>query len=192
MPEKKWSLTSTVLLWLGGIGLIASIYMPWWGMDFFAPQYPEGLGVIVYPYKVEGKIDIINGLNHYIGMKDINMGAFPELGLLPYLIGGFAVLLIIGSFLKSRIYLYVLAGLFMVGGAAGIFDIASRLKMLGSELDPHAPIKVKPFAPPVYGDNKIANFITHSYFSYGSILLGVVFVLLVLVIWNERKVKAQA
>ena len=48
----------------------------------FAPQYPEGLNIIVYPNKLEGEIDIVNGLNHYIGMANFSEKNFPELSYL--------------------------------------------------------------------------------------------------------------
>lgn len=49
------------------------------GMKFFAPQYPEGLDIIVHPNTLKGDIDNINGLNHYIGMKTLVMTLFRNL-----------------------------------------------------------------------------------------------------------------
>ena len=61
-------------------------------MVFFAPQYPEGLNIIVYPNKLEGEIDIVNGLNHYIGMENFSEENFPELAYLSYLVIGLAAI----------------------------------------------------------------------------------------------------
>ena len=63
----RLSIVSMVCLIIAAVILVISVQFPWWKMDFFAPQYPEGLDIIVYPDKVEGDIDIINNLNHYIG-----------------------------------------------------------------------------------------------------------------------------
>jgi hypothetical protein len=156
-------------------------------MKFYAPQYPEGLDIIVYSYKMSGQIDIINGLNHYIGMKNFSEASFPELKLLPYLLGGMALLTLIVGILRKRNFLFGLIALFVIGGIAGLYDIHRWLTDYGTQLDPHAPIKMKPFVPPIIGPNKIANFTTHSYFSYGAYLFGLSFILLLITVWKERK-----
>ncbi|HJV44488.1 MAG TPA: hypothetical protein VJ824_02050, partial [Bacillota bacterium] len=124
--HSKWNRSSSLLLWPAAIGLIVAIFLPWWGMQFLAPQYPEGLNVVVYPYKMEGQLDALNSLNHYIGMKEINVAAFPEINYLPYIIAAFAVLIMIGSILKSRMYLNILTGVLLIGGIIGIYDISRR------------------------------------------------------------------
>lgn len=52
-----------------------------------APQYPEGLMLEIWPNKIAGDVDIINGLNHYIGMKTLKTSDFIEFTVLPYIIG---------------------------------------------------------------------------------------------------------
>lgn len=180
MTKKKLPTQSMFLLIGASLLLVISIFLPWWGMRFYAPQYPEGLNIIVYPYKMEGQIDIINGLNHYIGMKPFSEESFPELSYLPYIIGGMALLTLIGALIRNRQYLYGLIVLFSVGGIIGIYDIHRWLKDFGTDLDPMAPIDIEPFVPPVLGENTLANFVTHSYFTYGSYLLGIAFLLMLL------------
>jgi copper chaperone NosL len=172
---------------LSGVLFAVSVFFPWWGMKFIAPQYPEGLDIIVYPYKMAGRIDIINGLNHYIGMKPFSEESFPELTYLPYIIGAVALLTIIVGLLRNWKLLYGLIGLIAVGGIIGIYDIHRWLKAFGTELDPKAPIDIAPFVPPILGKNTIANFVTHSYFTYGSFIIGVAFLLLLYPIWKERR-----
>ena len=70
--KKDLSVPSMISLILAAIVLTIAIFVPWWRMDFYAPQYPEGLDIIVTPSAVKGDIEIINGLNHYIGMKPFN------------------------------------------------------------------------------------------------------------------------
>src|SRR5690625_4164214 len=83
--KNNLSTRSMILLFIAAAIFIISVQFPWWKMDFFAPQYPEGLDIIVYPNEVTGDIDIINNLNHYIGMKEFSTESFPELAYLPYI-----------------------------------------------------------------------------------------------------------
>ncbi len=62
-----------------------------WRIDLVAPQYPEGLMLLIYPDKLAGNVDIINGLNHYIGMKTLHTEDFIEFTILPYIIIFFAI-----------------------------------------------------------------------------------------------------
>lgn len=185
--SNKFSWTSAIAVGAAGFLLAASIFLPWWGMKFIAPQYPEGLDIIVYPTKLEGRIDIINGLNHYIGMREFSEETFPELRYLPYLIAGLAALVEAAALTRSRVLLYICIGLLLVGGAAGIYDISWRLTDFGTNLDPNAPIKIEPFVPPILGDNQVANFVTHSYFSYGAFLVASAFLLLFVPLWRDRR-----
>lgn len=184
--NRKLSASSVISLCIAAALLIGSIFLPWWGMTFMAPQYPEGLTVEVYPNKMEGPIDIINGLNHYIGMMVISEENFPELQYLPYVIGGMAALTLIVAFARKRSLLYGLIGIFAVGGLLGLYDIHRWLTNLGTNLDPKAPIDIAPFVPPLIGSNTIANFVTHSYFTYGSFLIGIAFLLMVVALWRDR------
>ena len=76
---QKWS---KVLLILLGVGLIVSIFVPIWSIFLNAPQYPEGLAMYIHANKVSGEYEIINGLNHYIGMKEIHADEFWEFTIL--------------------------------------------------------------------------------------------------------------
>lgn len=185
--DKKLSGISILCL-IGAAGLlIISIFLPWWGMKFYAPQYPEGLDIIVYPTKLDGDIDIVNGLNHYIGMAPFSEASFPELQYIPYIVVGMAVLIIITALIRKRLLVYGLIALFSIGGAVGIFDMYHWLKKFGTELDPMAPIDLEPFIPPIIGENTIANFVTHSYFAYGAYVLLAVLILMIVPLWKDRK-----
>lgn len=154
---------------------------------FYAPQYPEGLNIIVYPNKLEGQIDIINGLNHYIGMSNFGEENFPELSYLIYLIGGLAVLTLITAMLRNKKVLYGLIGIFVIGGAAGVLDLYFALKNYGTNLSPEAPIKIDPFVPPIIGENTVANFVTHSQLGTGVYFVIAAFLLLLIPLWKDRK-----
>ncbi|WLR50356.1 hypothetical protein LC040_13930 [Bacillus tianshenii] len=183
----KLSSVSRLFVAIAGCLIAMSLFFPWWGMNFTAPQYPEGLDIIVYPNKMEGEIEIINGLNHYIGMKPFSEESFPELQYLPFIIGIMAALAFATAAIGRKGLLYALIVLFAIGGILGIYDIHRWLTDFGTNLAPNAPITIEPFVPPVFGENTLANFVTNSYFTYGSYLIGIAFILLVLPLWKERK-----
>lgn len=183
---KKLSNLSMGLLIFAAILLVASVQFPWWAMDFFAPQYPEGLDIIVYPDRIVGDIDVINNLNHYIGMKEFSTEAFPELAYLPYIAYAFAGLTLIVAFLRRKLYLYILTALFVIGGVVGLTDMHFWLKKYGTELDPTAAMYLDPFVPPIIGENVIANFTTYSKFGVGGYMLGIVFLIFVFCLWKDR------
>lgn len=189
MPNNKLSVPSMISIVLAALLIAGSIFLPWWGMKFFAPQYPEGLDIIVYPNKLAGQIDIVNGLNHYIGMKPFSEETFPELDYLPYLIGGLAVLTLLVAVTRKKSFLIGLILLFVIGGALGIWDMYRWLASFGTELDPRAPIKVPPFVPPIIGKNTLANFVTHSYFTTGAYLIGLAFLLLLVPLFMDNRYK---
>jgi copper chaperone NosL len=187
MITKKLSLLSSILIALSAVLLIISVKFPWWGMNFIAPQYPEGLDIIVYPNKMAGQVDIINNLNHYIGMQEFSEKSFPELQYLTYIIYGVAGLAFLVALIRKKFLLYLLLAIFIIGGIVGIYDIHRWLSDFGTNLDPKAPIDIPPFTPPILGENHLANFVTYSKFLTGSYLLGLSFLMLVLPLWLERK-----
>lgn len=185
--KKNLSLGSVFSLLAAAILTGTTLFLPWWGMKFYAPQYPEGLDIIVYPTTLAGDIDIVNSLNHYIGMALFSNESFPELQFMSYIVIGFIVLILIVALFRNKTLLYGLITLFVIGGIAGLLDMYRWLKEFGTNLDPMAPIELEPFIPPIIGENTIANFVTYSSFSIGGYLLGVVFLLLVFPLWKDRK-----
>ena len=187
MKAKKLSLVSSLLIALAAVLVALSIFFPWWQMVFFAPQYPEGLNIIVYPNKLEGEIDIVNGLNHYIGMENFSEENFPELAYLSYLVIGLAVITLVTAIVRRKAMLYGLIGLFVIGGTLGVLDLLAALKKFGTNLSPTAPIKIDPFVPPILGHNTVANFVTESILGYGTYFLIAAFILLLIPLWKDRK-----
>ena len=155
-------------------------------MKFYAPQYPEGLDIIVYPSTLAGNIEIVNGLNHYIGMEEFSNESFPELAFMPYIVLAAALLTFIVAILRRKKALYALIGIFVVSGILGILDMYRWLKAYGTNLDEAAPIDLDPFIPPIIGKNVIANFETYSYFSYGAYILVIAFILMFFPLWKDR------
>ncbi|MDR2737304.1 MAG: hypothetical protein LBB49_07040 [Gracilibacteraceae bacterium] len=175
---------------LAAVLLGLSLLFPWWTLRLEAPQYPEGLSMSVYAYKLAGgKIpsdpddvdDIyrLNILNHYIGMMEIDEGTFTELTVMPWVVGALA-LLVAAAALVRRNWLAIVAFLTLgAGGVVGMNRMFHWLNTFGSDLDPKAAIKIDPFVPPVMGQNTLANFKTWSSFGLGGYLVGVAVVLMV-------------
>lgn len=185
------NLIGRIMFGAAGLILLASLFLPWWHLDLVAPQYPEGLSVIVYPDKLDGRIDIINNINHYIGMKWISEDDFPEFQVISkvaYVIIGLAL---ITALMKKRWLAWLTAGLGAVGGMIGVYDLWRWLRDYGTQLDPMAAIKIPPFTPPIMGTNKLANFITYTGFNSGGYLLGLSIILMLLAAWRFTEHEKQ-
>src|SRR5690349_19375442 len=89
---KKMSLPSRVIVAIASLSLLITLFFPVWFIYLIAPQYPEGLSMQIWLTKITGQVDIINGLNHYIGMKHIKAEMFPEFTFLPYVVYFFTAL----------------------------------------------------------------------------------------------------
>jgi uncharacterized membrane protein len=171
--------------------LIGVAYVrPLWHIGLEAPQYPEGLGMYIWADKITGEkpqdLNSINGLNHYIGMKEIVPASIPELRWMPWLLGGLAVLGGLAAVTGSRKVLVGWVVLFALLSLAGLADFWKWGYEYGHELDPTAAIKIPGMAyqPPVIGSKQLLNFRANSWPALGglaliaSLALGVVALLL--------------
>ena len=195
MNTTSLSNLSRILLVICGIGLIISIFVPLWAIYLEAPQYPEGLGMFLHANKITGDYEIINGLNHYIGMKTIHQEDFWEFKILPYALGFFAVLCFIAAFLNKRKWLYILAALFVIFGIAFMVDFWLWEYDYGHNLDPNAAIVVQgmSYQPPLIGFKQLLNFGAYSYPDIGGwIMFGVAIILLILAFIEFKNSKKTA
>ena len=87
MKTTNLSLVSKVMLLIVGLLFIASLFLPLWRIELDAPQYPEGLVLQLHANKIAGEVDIINGLNHYIGIAILHTENFFEFNILSYIFG---------------------------------------------------------------------------------------------------------
>ena len=176
MKTNSLSKLSIILLSISGIGLVISIFVPIWAIYLEAPQYPEGLGMFLHANKITGDYEIINGLNHYIGMKTIHQEDFWEFKVLPYALGFFAVLAFLFAFLKKKWGLYFFTALFLLFGIAFMVDFWLWEYDYGHNLNPNAPIIVPgmSYQPPLLGFKQLLNFGAYSYPDIGGwIMFGV-------------------
>jgi len=160
------------------VPLVLSFFSPLWRISMEAPQYPGGLFMDIYAYKVEGgnggqHLQEINTLNHYIGMRTLDREAMADLDWLPFALGALAIIALrvaaIGN-VSSLIDAVVMTA-YVSCFAFGRF--VYTLYIFGHHLKPDAPVKVPGFMPAVLGSKQIANFTTHSWPQAGSLLLGV-------------------
>lgn len=181
-----------------GALLPVALFFPLWQITMFANQFPEGIRLSIYAYKLVGgnggaDLQGINILNHYIGMRDIQAADFAEMKFIPFLLGVF-VLLGLRTAVFARVrdlvdltVLFVYFSLF----SFGIFWY--RMYSYGHRLDPEAAIKVPPFTPPVIGHQHIANFDVYSTPGLGTVLLGAfVLGLVTLLVLEGRRDRASS
>lgn len=190
--SKKISSLSRALLIVAAILLSVSIFVPLWYIDLDAPQYPEGLQLKIYPDKLSGDVDIINGLNHYIGMRTLHTDDFTEFKILPYVIGFFALLTLIVALVGNRKLLYILLGLFILFGVIAMYDFWKWEYDYGHNLNPEAAIKVPgmSYQPPLIGFKQLLNFGAYSFPDLGGwLFVGAGVLMLAATIIEWRRVK---
>jgi len=163
--NNKLSIVSRILVAFASGALIAVFFLPAWRIDLFAPQYPEGLTMKIWINTIKGDIDVINGLNHYIGMKHITVDMFPEFKFLPIVVGFFMLFGMIVSITGSKRLLFSYLVLTAIGGMLAIYDFYQWGYDYGHNLDPKAPIQVPglSYQPPIFGHKRLLNFDAYSF-----------------------------
>ena len=156
----KVSTATRITLIVGAIMLAISIFVPIWRIELDAPQYPEGLAIFIYADKLGGDIDIINGLNHYIGMQTLHTENFIEFTVLPYIFSGFAFLMLMSAFVRRKGLFYFSFISFAIFGVLAMVDFWRWEYNYGHNLDPKAAIIVPGMAyqPPLIGFKQLLNF----------------------------------
>ena len=193
----KLSTLSRIVIAIGALALVILYFVPVWAIYLIAPQYPEGLSMQIWLYKLSGQVEIINGLNHYIGMKHIKEEMFPEFGYLVYILGFYILFGLIVAITGNRKLLMVYLALFVVGGIAALADFYLWGYDYGHNLDPPAAIQVPGmwYQPPVIGHKKLLNFDAYSYPDTGgwiAVAVAGVFFLIWFLDWRKnRKIKMK-
>jgi copper chaperone NosL len=173
--SNKLSIASRILVAFASGALIAVFFLPAWRIDLFAPQYPEGLTMYIWINNITGQVDIINGLNHYIGMKHITVEMFPEFKYLPYVVAFFMALGMAVAVTGNRKFLFAYLVLTLIGGALAIYDFYQWGYDYGHNLDKTAPIQVPglSYQPPLLGHKRLLNFDAYSFPDVGGwIVIG--------------------
>ena len=165
--------------------LLVAIYIfPLWNMTMFAPQYPEGLRLDIYSYKLVGgnsgqDIPEINILNHYIGMRDLVSEDFTEFKWLPFIVGVLGLLYLRAAVMGTVGGLLDVVVLNVYFSAFALWSFGYRMYAYGHNLAPSAAVKVEPFMPPMFGGKQLANFEVYSYPQAASYAMALSSILLV-------------
>lgn len=161
--------------------MIVVLFFPIWKIELAAPQYPEGLVLKIHANKLAGNVDVVNGLNHYIGMRPLHADDFIEFTALPYIIGAFAALGFLTLMLNRRKYFNTWLVLFLIIAVVSMADFYRWEYNYGHELNPDAPIQVPgmSYQPPLIGYKQLLNFGAYSIPDIGGWLFIAVGVILV-------------
>lgn len=187
---------SRILVAVASLALIAAYFVPLWQILMWAPQYPEGLEMKIWINTLTGDVKTISALNHYIGMRTIEVNMFPEFGYMIYLV---AILIVIGlatSVIGKRSMLVVFLGLLVAAGIGALIDFYKWGYDYGHNLNPEAPIKIEgmSYQPPLIGTKVLLNFTAFSGPDIGGwIFLGAGILLFLILIyeWNLQRKKTK-
>ena len=161
---KKLSLIVRISICVSALLLIIAFYTPLWQILMWAPQYPEGLEMKIWIDTLTGNVKLISALNHYIGMKTIEVSMFPEFGYMKYLVGGITGVGLLTAAANRRFLLWIYAALISAAGIGALVDFYLWGYDYGHNLNPHAPIVVPgmSYQPPLIGTKQLLNFTAFS------------------------------
>lgn len=154
-----------ILMTIASLALVLAFVFPLWAVYLLAPQYPEGLGMLIRLDNVTGlkpnDLESINNLNHYIGMKRIEPSSIPELRIMPYIVAGLMALGLATAALGRRWMVRAWVATFAVVSVVGLADFYKWEYDYGHDLDTeNAIIKVPGmnYQPPLIGSKQLLNF----------------------------------
>ena len=180
--KRKMSLITRIITLLASLAMVAVLFLPIWRIELTAPQYPEGLVLKIYAHAIGGDVDVVNGLNHYIGMRTLHTRDFVEFIVLPYIIGGFLVIGLLVALINRRGLFYGWVLLILLIAATSMIDFHRWEYNYGHNLDESAPIRVPGMAyqPPLIGYKQLLNFGAYSVPDSGGWIFAGVGLLLVI------------
>jgi len=191
----QMKIQSKIIVIAASLILILSFLFPIWYIDLEAPQYPEGIGLEIWLNKITGQrpndLANINGLNHYIGMKEIVPNAIPELKIMPFIIIFLILFGLVSGISGKRSLVYIWIVLFFMIASVGIYDFYMWEYDYGHNLNPHAAIKIPGMAyqPPLIGSKMLLNFNAISMPHIGSWILVLAVVLAAVALYLDKKNK---
>lgn len=186
--QGELSLTSRVLVVVATLALLPSIFLPVWNITLNAPQYPDGLTVVIYPNTVGGELDEVNILNHYIGMKEITPDEFPEFRFIPFFILRFFAFAVLAA-LVARIPIAAIGYVdYVMFGGVMLYTFQHWLSEFGTNLSPDAPLRLEPFVPKFIGTTHVAQFSVTSMPAIGGWLMALAgFIAPVVLVYEWRR-----
>ena len=181
---KKLKLVTRIAVVVSALLMISAYYVPLWQILMWAPQYPEGLEMKIWINNLSGDVKIISALNHYIGMKHIEVQMFPEFQYMIYIVGFLIGIGLLTAIINRRFMLATFASLILAAGIGALIDFYLWGYDYGHNLDPTAPIIVPgmSYQPPLIGTKQLLNFTAFSGPDIGGwifLLAGIVVIALV-------------
>lgn len=183
--RRRWVIGLSVL---AALAIGGSFFLPWWEFKLFAPQYPKGLSLVIHLTGVEGDTAEINTINHYIGMHSLEHAATLERAAARWLVGALAAGSLAAMLLAGRKIGWLGVALGAVLPLGFIADTSYWMYQSGHDLDPKAPIHLKPFMPAVLGEGKVGQFYTFASPDLGFYLAMLGVVLLGVAVWQRARV----
>jgi len=185
--------SSRLLVLASSLLMIIVYFVPIWQIQMWAPQYPDWLYLKIWINNITGDIDIINGLNHYIGMKYIKVEMFPEFKLMPFILAGLIAFGLIVSLVKIRFLLWTYLFSLVTAGVVGMVDFYLWGYDYGHNLDTKAAIKVPGmvYQPPLIGTKELLNFIAYSAPDVGGWLFVIIGIMIIIAIYLDIKNKSS-
>lgn len=161
---RKLKTVSRLIIVVAALSMISAYYAPLWQILMWAPQYPEGLEMKIWIDNLTGDVRIISALNHYIGMRHIEVSMFPEFKYMIYIVGAMIGFGILTAIVNRRFMVIIFATLITAGGIAALVDFYRWGYDYGHNLDPTAPIVVPgmSYQPPLIGTKQLLNFTAFS------------------------------
>jgi copper chaperone NosL len=195
---KRLHIATRILLLLGLIAMAFAWNQPAWQIKLWAPQYPEGLAMQIWLNNITGDVDVINGLNHYIGMREIEVETFPEFKVMKGILLAIIAIGALPVLTGRRPFLWVFVLVLFAAAAAGLGDFWYWSREFGHNLDPKAAISIPgmSYDPPLIGYKVILNFVAFSAPAVGGYLLigtgTLATALLVWEIWRNKSKRGAA
>lgn len=176
------------LLLAAAVLLLVSLFLPYWQITMYAPQYPDGLTVTTYVNHVGGRVSEVDILNQYIGMKPLESAALLEKRFGVILIAAMALLVVAAVKIHSP-FAALLSLPAVLYPIIFLADLQFWLADFGLHLDPHAPLNlaVKPFVPRALGIGYIGQFKSVALPCSGLVLATLATALILIGLWLQRR-----
>ena len=179
-----------------GAAEIGVASVPIWSVSLEAPNYPKDafpMGIPVYFHfdGFSGEVHEMNTINHFIGMDPMERGGPYERVLAPYalIFTAFMMALFI-IYDKKILNIFMLIPVLLPGIFLGLYSY--WLYWFGHNMHDYGAFTIKPFMPTVFGDGKVAQFVTHSYPTTGFwFLLAISFFALLAILSRNKGLKAS-
>jgi len=155
---------SRLLIAAAALLMVSAYFVPLWRILMWAPQYPEGLEMNIWINNITGDVKVISALNHYIGMKHIEVEMFPEFQYMIYIVGFLIAFGLIAALVNKRFMVVAFMMILFATGVAALVDFYMWGYDYGHNLDPTAAINIPgmSYQPPLIGTKQLLNFTAFS------------------------------